>query len=66
MKTVMIDGPKALAASEVGAIAPTVNPMAEAAKASTVTIPDNLRNLCNIQQVGLVKIAALKRAGITR
>ncbi|KAI7995158.1 Protease 2 [Camellia lanceoleosa] len=33
------DGPKAIAASVVGTIAPTVRPIADAAKDSTVTIP---------------------------
>lgn len=45
MKTVMREGPKAIAASVVGTIAPTVRPMADAAKDSTVTIPQNFTNL---------------------
>lgn len=45
MKTVIIEGPNAIAASEVGTIAPTVNPIADAAKDSAVTIPQNLPNL---------------------
>lgn len=45
MKTVMREGPKAIAASVVGTIAPTVRPMADAAKDSAVTIPQNFANL---------------------
>ena len=45
MNTVIRDGPRAIAASVVGAIAPTVRPMADAANDSTVTIPQNLANL---------------------
>lgn len=45
MKTVMRDGPTAIAASVFGTIAPTVRPMAEAAKDSTVIIPQNFPNL---------------------
>lgn len=45
MKTVMRDGPTAIAASVLGTIAPTVRPIADAAKDSTVTIPQNFPNL---------------------
>lgn len=45
MNTVISDGPTAIAASVVGTIAPTVRPMADAAKDSTVTMPQNLANL---------------------
>ena len=45
MNTVMRDGPRAKAASVVGAMAPTVKPMADAANDSTVTIPLNFPNL---------------------
>lgn len=45
MKTVMRDGPTAIAASVFGTIAPTVRPIAEAAKDSTVIIPQNFPNL---------------------
>lgn len=47
MKTVIRDGPNARAASVVGAIAPTVKPIADAAKDSVVTIPQNFPNLEN-------------------
>lgn len=45
MKIVIMDGPRALAASIVGATAPTVKPIAEAAKASTILTPENFKNL---------------------
>ena len=45
MKTVMREGPTAIAASVVGTMAPTVKPMADAAKDSAVTIPQNFPNL---------------------
>jgi len=45
MKTVMRDGPTAIAASVLGTIAPTVRPIADAANDSTVTIPQNFPNL---------------------
>ena len=45
MKTVIRDGPTAIAASVVGTMAPTVKPMADAAKDSAVTIPQNFPNL---------------------
>lgn len=45
MNTVISEGPRAKAASVVGARAPTVNPMADAAKASAVTTPENVTNL---------------------
>lgn len=45
MKTVIREGPNAIAASVVGTMAPTVKPIADAAKDSTVTIPQNFPNL---------------------
>lgn len=45
MKTVIRDGPTAIAASVDGTMAPTVRPIADAAKDSTVTIPQNFSNL---------------------
>lgn len=45
MKTVMSEGPTAIAASVLGTIAPTVSPIADAAKDSTVTILQNFPNL---------------------
>lgn len=45
MKTVIRDGPRAIAASVVGTMAPTVRPIADAANDSTVTIPQNFANL---------------------
>ena len=41
----MSEGPTAIAASVLGTIAPTVSPMADAAKDSTVTILQNFPNL---------------------
>lgn len=41
----MREGPTAIAASVVGTIAPTVRPIADAAKDSIVTMPQNFPNL---------------------
>jgi len=45
MKTVIREGPTAIAASVVGTIAPTVRPIADAAKDSIVIMPQNFPNL---------------------
>lgn len=45
MNTVIREGPTAIAASVLGTIAPTVRPIADAAKDSTVIIPQNFPNL---------------------
>lgn len=47
MKIVIREGPKAIAASVVGTMDPTVRPIADAANDSTVTIPQNFPNLEN-------------------
>lgn len=44
-KTVRREGPTTIAASVVGTIAPTASPIADAAKDSKVTIPQNFPNL---------------------
>lgn len=67
MKTVIRDGPKAIAASVVGAIAPTVSPIADAANDSTVTMPENFPNLeVKIRQYKLILMTKAKHLSSAR
>lgn len=68
MNTVIRDGPTAIAASEVGTIAPTVRPIADAANDSIVTMPQNFANLS--VQIPILKITKvvkiMKKEQITK